>query len=59
MTKREFADVKRRRRFVKASLEFSQSFDTLRRRYRLSNWDTVKLLQEQTFLYMNVTIKKR
>ncbi len=58
MLRKEFEEVKRRRRLLKASLDFDPFFETLRKKHRLSHWQTVELLQEKVQAYIGIAIKR-
>jgi hypothetical protein len=58
MTKKEFAELKRRRRYLQAALDFDPLLEALRKKYRLSHTQTVALLQEKVVLHFNIAMRR-
>ena len=58
MTKKEFAEVKRRRKVLEAGLEVSKLFAETRKRFRLTHWEAVEVLQEQAQVYLNAAMRR-
>jgi hypothetical protein len=59
MSRKEFAEVKRRHRVLKASIDLSRSFETIAAQHKLRDWEKVEVLFEHSMLYTRIAIKER
>lgn len=58
MTKKELAGIMLERKIAEATLEFSTSFEALRKKFRLSHKQCAELLQGQETLYYNIAWRR-
>jgi hypothetical protein len=58
MTKKELAEILLQRKIAEATLEFSTSFEALRKKFKLTHKQSADLLQEQEQLYYNIAWRR-
>ena len=58
MTKKEFAEILLQRKIAEATLDFSTSFEALRKKFKLSYKQSADLLHEQEQLYYNIAWRR-